>query len=509
MHAIQQGRDAWNRYSTTDTQDKLQLQYAENWALYSGTIFNAAWKKSPHRNSTELYNGIKLLLKHVESVVDFYATTVYQGDLSTDGSPLADGTLGAIPIDPQVPTTSDENNLRLAFAELTNAWNWKENMTRRPTMGAALGDVLTELVDDRDRNFIWPSTVWPGYVTDLELDWVGNLRYYKLEYPVAEWNPTTKSYDRYTFKKEVTPEEFRYYKGDAPFDYYGPGTAVEENIYGFVPAIWDRQNQGWDERGRPATEGTKQSLLQVNSVLSQSFDYQRRVFVTPIFVKGLQRRRNQERMQIGRTPEYVDEEGNVVSPAEELGIIPIGGDNPQILQPQFDLGQTLNMVERIITGILNENPEAGFYQELRAMSTLTGPGVERALGDAVSRCNRARARYDTQTIKLFQMAMTMAGMRVNNGDWGRDLSRRQRAFKPYNEDSYKAGLLDFGILSRPVVPMTEKERLELILAKESITTDWGRAEAGFTEDEIELLQQERSRASRSFGVGLSTGSILP
>jgi hypothetical protein len=41
---------------------------------------------------------------------------------------------------------------------------------------------------------------------------------------------------------------------------------------------------------------------------------------------------------------------------------------------------------------------------------------------------------------------------VNNGDWGRSLTRQQQAFQPFGLDSYNRGDLDFEIQPRPIVP---------------------------------------------------------
>ena len=39
-------------------------------------------------------------------------------------------------------------------------------------------------------------------------------------------------------------------------------------------------------RGRSATDGTIQQLMQLNSIFSHAFDFQRKAFFAPIIVKG-------------------------------------------------------------------------------------------------------------------------------------------------------------------------------------------------------------------------------
>jgi hypothetical protein len=100
------------------------------------------------------------------------------------------------------------------------------------------------------------------------------------------------------------------------------------------------------------------------------------------------------------------------------------------------------------------------------------------LGDAVAKCRRARTGYDANTVKLFQMGISMCAFRVNAGDWGTKLTKRQQVFKDFTLDSYKAGDIDFGISDRPVVLPTESERVQLIAQKENLQTEAAMIEAG-------------------------------
>ncbi len=213
-----------------------------------------------------------------------------------------------------------------------------------------------------------------------------------------------------------------------------------------------------------------------------------------------------------RQPGLVDRVlGRMSRTAESLNVIQTENPNAAILQAQFDIGKTLEIIRFIQDGVLEENPEGSFYHELREMSQLTGPAVERALGDAVGRCRLARSGYDAQTIKMFQMALSMSGFRAN-GAWRtdatgrrRDLTKRQAVFLPFTLDSYREGKLDFGISDRPVVLPTEQERIDLILQKESIQTRQGLIEAGYSEEpgpdgepsEVDRILRERQEATRT------------
>ena len=101
------------------------------------------------------------------------------------------------------------------------------------------------------------------------------------------------------------------------------------------------------------------------------------------------------------------------------------------------------------------------YEQLRAQAQVTGPGAEKLVGDTVTYVIDARANYDTQSIKLHQMAVAIGGWRANTGAWGRQLTSQQRVFAPFDLTSYNRGELDFEITPRPLVPMSRMEAMQL------------------------------------------------
>lgn len=502
MTALKAGREAWQLFGTSD-HDRIEDMYERRWALFTGTMFSDAWRAGGYKPSPKLYAGTRLLWKHVDAVVMFYATKVYQGELTTNGKPLPGGSKGAIPIVPQTGDETTDDLLRTGIAELWSAWNWRQQMTLRPMYGAALGDVLTELVDDPKRGMVYPSIVWPGYVKSIEIDDVGNVKAYAYEYHVKQVSADGKHSETYLFRKEVDGVEIRHYRDGKLHDYFGPKTAVIEHGYGFAPAIWDRHRIMWGERGASAIDSTMEALMELNSLLSHGKHVQHKAFSAPILITGEVTRPGQLEVNLRRP---TMEQNRVVESSEWLQV----GKDAQIIQARFDLGETLAMVEDIRKGIVDENPEAVFYRELRNMSQLSAPGVERALGDAVDRCQHARTGYDSNSVKLFQMALAMCGNRMRltpvEGGWATPRTKRQEAFKPFSLDSYKAGLLDFAIAERPVVQETEEERIARVKQMENIQTAWGFDELGVEETEALGIIAERTSAqwgSMNGGTGRS------
>lgn len=493
------GVQAWTGYQAPVTSETRAEAYAALWSLFDGTAFNAAWRRKGVFQDQRVYRNTRLLSSHVESSCTFYAMNVYAGNLPTDGKRLPDGSQGAIPLDPQTGNDASDQALLTATSQLWARWNWQEGMSLRPLYGAVLGSVLTELIDDPARHAAWPQLIWPGFVVEHVLDAVGNLKRYVLEYPIVLVEHGQQR--TYRYRKEVDTRTYRYFRDDQPWTDTGPGghgDAEQENPYGFVPAIWDRHRNIGEDYGLSAIAGTRQALTELNSVLSHGMDYQRKAFSAPVLIKGGMQGSARNVIGPGR-----NEDPSQL--AESLGFREVG-ENAGIEQLNFDIGKTLDILAFVKQGILEANPEASFYHELRAMSQLTGPAVERALGDAVGRVNLARAGYDAQSVKLFQMAIAMCGFRLNSGDWGSP-SAREAVFKPYNLDSFASGALDMTILGRPVVPQTESERVDLIARKEQITTQDGLMELGYSKVDAERIIAERTSslygvASQTAGAGL-------
>jgi len=503
MYAI----DAWRRYGYANETEYMDAVYAQRWALYDGSAFEDALRRSPFRRGQhiKIYRNTRLLRNQIAPIVDFYVAHTYAGDMSTDGKRLPDGTLGAIPIDPQTGGDESDALLRTAIAELMTAWNWKGQMGQRPMYVTALGDCMTRLVDDGGQGMPYPELIWPGYVKDLELDFVDNVKYYVLEYRVEQRDERGRA-TTHLYREEVDGESFRYFLDGAPWDRFGEG-AVVPNPYGFVPAIWDRFTKVRGVRGMPATEPARQAIMELNSFLSHAIDHQKKVFYAPLLVSGVASRGGKREINLTTPPTSDVSREDASEFAETFNMLPAGTD-AKIAQAEFDIGQTEALLERLTQGIYESNPEARFYPELREMSQLSAPGAERALGDGVSRVRRLRANLDFNTVKLFQMAISMAGYRANGGGWTAPLSRRQQAFVPYTLESYRDGLLDFTILDRPVLVPSEADRLDLMLLKRSLGVPdevlW--EEMGYDASEIErfreLIAEAEARSDRAFNAGV-------
>lgn len=478
MAAVKAFRDFGHDRTFTDAVDF----YDAAWALVDGSAFRIVNGKLSHvlkDKDVQLYRNCRLLFSHAGRMRDFYAAMIYAGTLATDGKQLPDGSLGAIPIDPQTGGQQSDAQLRAVTAAWWDRVRWQQGMGLRPAYGAILGECLTELIDDPARHAVWPQLVWPGYVVGLDLDIVGDVKSYALEYLVTRVESNQQVTFRY--RKEVDKAAYRYYRDDGPFDYDGGGWE-QENPYGFVPAIWDRHKIGRDGQSMSAIADTLPALYELNSFFSHGIDYARKTFWSPIAVKGGTGQPGAQQV-VGPSrasdPRALAETQDIVNVSENGGV--------EILQ--FDMGEARQVVADLKSFILESNPEVSFYHELRQMSTLTGPAVERALGDAVSRITLGRGSYDPQTVKLQQMQASIGGYRYHDAGengWQANggLAKRDEVYAPYQLDSYKNGAMDMSIRERPVVPRTEEERLAMVEQRERLRY----------EDSFEALGMEKNDA---------------
>jgi hypothetical protein len=440
-----------------------------------------------------LYKNTRQLWRQASAIVALYGQYVYAGSsLSTTGEPLPDGTKGAIPIEPQTGNKTTDDALRLAIAEWWAMTNYRQFMSMRPKFGSMLGDVLTELVDNRERGVVRPQLIWPGYVKFLDLDLAGNIQGYSVSWHVPEVDMLLYGQriqeEAYDFRKDVNGDAFYYYRNDKV-------ERIVPNPYGFVPAIWDRHEIVFGDRGLSALDKTFSQAIEMNSALSHTLDFTQKKFGAPIGVKGSAlSNRNEVVKLLNARNSTGDPVADAALVAQSLGLLPMTDDG-EFVTVDFDIGKIVEVLAEVKESSQAENPEGSFSQQILEMTQVTAPGVERALGPIIGLVKDARKNYDTQTVKLIQMALSMTGWRVVTNGYPPELlaARKARydAFRPYNLDAFAAGLEDFIIPDREVIPDTIDERIARQLQIEQLTWDYSLRVAGVPEEERKAITAER------------------
>lgn len=487
---LSSGIDVWRNGPPDPDMERLKQRYAELELVASGQLFGeyahmTQWKKDPR-----VYKGISLLWNHTSRIPNFYGMLVYQGRLSIEPGQ------GAIPIKPDPSLTKDQvRELMAAIDVLYRRWNWQRAMKMRPRKSATLGDWPTELIDDQERNFVYPRSVWPGYVTDVSFDPVGNVEAYTIQYMTTE-RREDGSEETYRFKKVVTEASYSFFKDDEPFGYDG-APASYPNPYGFAPMIWDRHiDNGFDDRGQSAFGATVQQLWSLNSLASHARDAQHKNFMAPVVVSGRMSPRKESQINLG-LPKFLSQhaEGReeMSAMAEQHQFIEAEA-GVGLHQPNIAVGDTLEWIKWMQEGILDSHPEITFFEKLAEQSQVTGPGADKVILPVISLVEDARDGLDPNTVHLFQMAISMCGHRLNNGSWGENTRNGRDAFKPFDLKSYDKGAIAFSIAERPVLAPSQAELIQQVRDTESIQTAWGMEKVGIDKKTGDAILNQRSES---------------
>lgn len=499
---------AWREYGTAA--NRAASEQATRYALL-GAMYTGTWRNDPRwpwaMVGSNVYRNARQIVKQTGAIVDLYEQLVYQGDLSTDGKPLPDGTRGAIPIDPQTGGKASDEALLRAFHQGFAIWQWRQHMSLIPKTAAVFGDVLVELDDDYQRGVVMPNIVFPGYVParDLELDHAGNVKRYAVEYDVTVEASRAFGGDvaaeSYRFRKEVDGRGIWFYKDDRPFDYPGR-EREEENPYGFVPAVWCRHELAvGSNRGLGAFEKTIAQAVDLNGTLSAAIDYQRRIFGAPIGIKddlggsGNRRVTMPTGSRIEQATDLDETEQQRRDVAQIINLTKMGPNGDFVVIP-FDVNATQAMIDFVYERLAAENPEAEWGSKVFGLTEATGPGMQRILSPIIGKVETVRKNHDPQMIKLCQMNTAIMGYRLNGGDIPADIVAarpdRYDAFRPFDLTSYGRGLLDATIPGRDVFPESQAEKAQW-LAVAADLPPWGLRRLGLDDAEIAEIEGERQR----------------
>ena len=491
---VHQQQDLWER----------EAEYHLLWAYYNNSMFDKTARFMNHwagqhyhhfydwnayRANYNLYRNIRMVYNPVPRLVDFYAGQVYPGLLSEDGSQLPDGVPLAIPF-----SQDTDPALKDAIAQFWQWSNWQSKKSLMVRFGGALGSVMVELIDDVQRGKVTADIVWPGFVRELQLDSACNVKSYSLQYQVRD----EEAEETYLYRKDVNQQTFKYFKNDEPFDYgYG---SVSENVYGFVPAVWVKHADMGGDRGTPAIAGSFGKIDELNNLVSHAHDQIHKIIGAPLVMWSDGAISN----LFGKKPQ--NGTNDFERPTEEQENIlllkgPAGGSISS-LAGDLDLAQAKTYMDSLLVEIEKDHPELTFYEQLRAMSQVTGPAASRLVGDVASRVAEVQASYDAASMSIFRMAVAMAGFRATTGAWG-PLNRQQQKFAPFNLDSYERGDLDMAIMPRPLLVPTKQElsqeKLAMWQGVQAAVTAGAPLELvlkdeGWTEDELAELQEATDRA---------------
>lgn len=475
-----------------------------NWSYYTGSMFDKAEKLASeiqkYTDVYDLYSNTKLLINPARQIVNFYVDNVYPGILSYDGEKLTNGQLNAIPFSDKTPQP-----LKVAIGQFMSWSNFQALKSIIVRHGAAIGSAFIEIIDDIQRGKVTCNPTWPGFVKDLVLDEAGNVKSYTVTYKDKDEKGRP-----YTYRKDVDNQTISYYKNDEPFDYFDNGSSTIQHGYGFCPAVWIKHVDYGSRNGLPAIAGSVLQVDEASSLVSHMVDDMHKLLESPMifWAEGPIKSALGQTKPENATGKETDDYGSLGSKEkkqQKSTLILKGPPQGRIdtLAPDVNLSFMFSMLEVLQTEIKKEHPEVSYYDDLRAMSQTTGVAVERLVGDVATKVSEVAANYDRQLVKLFQMAVAIAGERANDGSWletSTKLTTKQQKFLPFNLTSYDKDELELNIEPRPLIRTTIVEKAEERTAYwqgVKAATDGGDVlelvlkDDGWSEDRITAITQQQ------------------
>ena len=467
------------------------------WYYYANQMFDRYNKLSQdYIGRYGLYRNIRMIENPVHNLVEFYAGQIYPGVLTEDGSDFPGGVQSAIPFSKKTSSA-----LKAAIAQIWKWSNWQAKKSVEVRYGAALGDVFVEVVDDVEGGKVYLDVQWPGFICDLELDHMGNVKAYVMEYRVEEReiqdNGLYQTVDTYMYRKSVDQESIKIYRDNQL-------VSSTPNFYGFAPAVWIKHSDCGTDHGSPAITGSMEQVDELNNTLSQVNDQIKRAVQNPrllstkspnMIVRYFDNNKRAASTEIPR-PNSDQEEALIMTAPDDTKVQSLLGD--------LNIADASREIDRLEAIIEKAHPELSFYHMLREMTQLTGPAADRIVGDVKAKVYEAMSSYDNANISLFGMAAAVAGMREDEGAGGwAQRTPQQQKFASFNLDSYKAGNLDMAIMPRPLLTPTRTEQAQekqTIWQAVKVATDAGvpletalEDVAGLTPEQIQKLMQAKDK----------------
>ncbi len=364
-----------------------------------------------------------------------------------------------------------------------------------------LGNTIIEIQDDLARRQVYPCLIHPRHVVDLALSPAGDVVRYAIAF--RRTDPAGKTF---LYRKEVNAERIATFRDDEPWDPDGLG-AERANPYGFVPAVWTRfRPQSGSVYGTPLILPALPKIEALNAAASAIHDY-----VLKFIHQGAILATNSSVAEIQRVIGQPTDPDQMTADRESVGLWRGPADlRVWKLIDNLGLGEAVGFIERLLEEIEADLPELTVDRRLQEMAVLTGPGAERALGEVKKRHRAAMAEFDLQLGRIVTMCLAIGGWRLNAGAWdapgGIDPARQ--AFRPFDLDTHRRGEVRVELEPRPLVVLSERERVDAILAKEAIRTRQGLIEL-YGPEEGNRIFEERQRdqadapdlLARAFGRG--------
>lgn len=467
---------AYGDWSTRISRYDLFDFYDQN-TIYSQLNRYAETMKSRHN----LYRHIRGIYNPVHRLTGLETAKTYGGQIDWTGGLRT----GAIPVE------GADDRLIDAILQLLKWSNFGTQKGPYVRQGAKYGDSFLKVVDDFGRGRVRLEVLDPRDVHECEFDAVGNIKRICIQYERLETEGANKG-KTYTYREEITQDQYSTYKGDSLFAYYrdhaGELVAQWDNPYGFVPVRHVPHTKGNSDWGSTSFQSSLGKINELNDLASLAHDAVRKA-VNPIFVA------------IGNR---IPEADPASREKDEVIVLNLPKDGKvETITPQVDMPGIMLAMDKLIGEIERDMPQLSLQRIRESGGDASGVSIENAYSDAADLLVEIQGNYDQGLVSALQMGITIAGM------------RGYAAFKGYTIDSFQSGDLEFYIKEREVFSdrLTADRKIELLLqASNTAVRAIVMRDLGYSEDDIEdvemVARQSAQEAISAAMRGLAQGAGL-
>ncbi|WP_422929028.1 hypothetical protein [Singulisphaera sp. PoT] len=445
------GFDSYGRF-----QARLQ-RYALYWAMYENSQYDNVHKwAETYLTEYGLYRFTRGIYNPTKRLGDFWGSHLMGGTLDPkagDGKECPSA----------LPILTSNDALRPAIATLWRDSNLQESKELYCRLGAILGDVVLQIVDDPEAGRVAIRVVHPGTLTWVEDDGWGNVIAYRIE--EARLSPDV---DPRTISESVSPEIMRNtvkYTEDAYLDkkkgrvvyrtylngspYAWNNVAAEWDVpYPFIPLIVHRHqrtspNSFW---GMAEVHSGHTKIRNCDDVASKLHDQIRKAVEGVWMLAGVQAPApggKQPTATMGASTKDSPQQGRQEMKTVYAGI---GATATPLIFP-LDIQFTSVEIQNSYKSIEDDYPELAF-QRIRLSGDASALALREARKPDEAKVITRRSGYDHSLCIAQKYAIAIGGMRGYEG------------YQGFGLDDLRSGALEHRIGERPVFHLDPMDRLQ-------------------------------------------------
>lgn len=421
--------------------------YRRNQEFYRNTAFEDLDAWAQYMSDRGMYEETRLIYNPFKRLVEWNVGRIYPGRITADGKRLPFEVRNAIPFSDNM-----SDGMKAAAVQIYEWSNWQVKKGVWIRFTSVMGNSLLEVVDDARAGKVRLNARPSTQLKHFELNDAGNLEMYELEYPAINGNG-----DVYTYGRRVTRAGVTEFADNEQ-------TSFTPTEYGFVPAVLTFHKDVGDDFGADAFDGDYVKLEEANSVATHGLDNLHKNIDPAIIIFSDSRIQNALKTAADAkagTGEFVDDPKYQSKTDFRVLRAGMGGDVKPMVG-RLASSEVLDQIKSIIENLEKDHPQLTFYDKLREMQYVSGPGGRAMFGDVEAIYNEICANYDAALERATEMAMAIAGQRLKDRQMGwAQPSEKQQRVAGWDLDSFAKDRLNVEIMTRPLLPWTIDDETEV------------------------------------------------